>query len=263
VAGIVGLGIALGYQWLGPESIPAGNFPPEVIKPDPPRVEIPPLSIEDRLRVARQAESEGRYADAIFQYREIQKIDHEQLQLTATERQKVKYFLAFCLLMDHRIQEANNLFAEVPKEVFPESLPLNQAAGLAAACLDGAGQADDSSILHALTFARNAIATHNQFRDLNQIVGILYLMRAKLQADGESRESTIEKALQQIRFARRLLLSPEKALIAVHLLPEVKDLEPLLSIQKQNPNLAADREVQIPVRSPSTGKYHFLRITLP
>ncbi len=269
-SGVLAGVIASAYIW-GNEPAPAAPIPPpqSIAKEEsePPEKSQEPQAVaspfHDRLEKARKAEAEARYPDAIALYREILDRDREHPEFTEQTHRSVTHSLAFCLVMAGEYIEANHLFAALHSDnLMDEAFILNESACLVLLAFD-AGPAQNKQLLRrARMSVSNAIAVSGNQAEQHHIVALLDAFLAP-PIEGHSRAVAVRKALHRMKTALEMGLPPRKALAIGHLFPEAKDMSPLAELLEDNPELTADLEVNLSLRSPVTGKESSRTFQLP
>ncbi len=218
--------------------------------------------IQDLLAEAIQAEEHERYAEARETYQKVLDLEVKTQTLRPEHLLSVKHSIAFCRLMDHQYEQAAQLLAALlPDDTRHGSSAINQTAAEIAVCIEDTPAAP--KIIRPLSLrVKYEMEIIGKTADLYHVSAVLSALIAKLE-DGRNREMEFRlvKLFTQLAISRGL--SKRKALAIGHLLPEADQFEPLRSIKQNDPRLAPDLEVNLPVRSPATGQDHTLRVMLP
>ncbi len=230
-----------------------GN-PPET-KPLP---EKPPGTVEEFLRLAKKAEVEDRFDDAIAWNRKAL----EQLQNSPLMRWKVEHALAYCLLRNGQFEEARPLLSDLALNSSDPQILLNWAAVATRLCFQEGEQANRDLLNEAVIAVKKAYPQTKTSVEAVPVIAVLYAMLAR-QHEGEIRQSQLDRAINFSTQALEKKIDKAKILTVGIVLPELFQQEPFQSLQRNHPNLVPNRELSLPVVSPTTGESDQLKITLP
>lgn len=215
------------------------------------------------LQRAKNAETDGIYAEAIPIYRQVLAEWEEDPAITDHERAALKHSLAFCLMMDGRYGEAHSLFARLKVIGFThEGFELNKTACLVLIALSPEGRQDQDRLWETVIALKNLKYPLEDSAEQQHALAVTLALVSNV-AQGSRRAGAPKESRFWINSALNNGLPPSKALAIGHIISAAKQEEPLRGIIEKNPTLAPDLTLSLRVCSPVSGKWTTAKAIVP